>query len=298
LLALAAMWGGSFIFTRAVAPELGALPTAWARATFGGLFLVACFTAMGLDLGWRGNWRRLAIIALLNSVLPFSLYAFAALYLPASYSAIFYSSTSLFGAAFAALWLDDTMTMRKAVGLLTGLGGVALVAGVGGLETSANVFLAITACVGAAMSYAVVAVYVSKFARDIDSRALAGPSQCLAGLMLLPLLAFDPPQTVDAKIVLNLAGLALLSSGIAYLLFFRLLTDVGPSKALTVTFLVPAFAMLWGAVFLGESITLTMLAGTLAIVAGTLLVTGRVPSGSAWWRPRRVAGAPSGRTQA
>ena len=93
--------------------------------------------------------------------------------------------------------------------------------------------------------------------------------------MLMPLMAIDPPGHIDGEVVLNLAGLAVLSSSIAYLLYYRLLADVGPSKALTVTFLIPAFAMLWGWVFLGEAVTLTMMLGTAVIIAGTLLVTTR-----------------------
>jgi drug/metabolite transporter (DMT)-like permease len=95
----------------------------------------------------------------------------------------------------------------------------------------------------------------------------------MAGVMLIPLMAIDPPGHFDSDVLLNLAGLAFLSSAVAYLLYYRLLADVGPSKALTVTFLIPAFAMLWGAIFLDEAVTASMLVGTLVIIAGTLVVT-------------------------
>jgi drug/metabolite transporter (DMT)-like permease len=275
LITLAALWGASFIFTRSASPEFGAIPTAYVRVQLGGLVLLAYFAAIGFDVGWRRDWRRFALIGVLNSSIPFSLYAFAALYLPASYSAIFNSATSLLGAAFAAIWLAEPMTFRKLIGLAMGVGGVALVAGLGGAETDANFFLATGACLAAAVSYATVGVYVRKYARDLEPRAIAGASQMIAAALLLPLLAIDQPKTLDFGIAANLAGLAVLSSGVAYLLYYRLLADVGPSKALTVTFLIPAFAMLWGAVFLHETITLTMLIGTSVIIAGTLLVTAR-----------------------
>jgi drug/metabolite transporter (DMT)-like permease len=132
-----------------------------------------------------------------------------------------------------------------------------------------------TACLCAAVSYGAVGVYVKKYAHDIEPRAIAGASQMVAGVILLPLLAIDQPKGLDVDVAGNLLGLAVLSSGVAYLLYYRLLADVGPSKALTVTFLIPAFAMLWGRIFLGETITLTMLLGTAVIIGGTLLVTSR-----------------------
>jgi drug/metabolite transporter (DMT)-like permease len=275
LIALAALWGGSFIFIRTASPEFGAIPTAWVRVQLGGLVLLGYFAVIGFDVGWGRYWRRFALIGVLNSSVPFSLYAFAALYLPASYSAIFNSTTSLFGAAFAAIWLAEPLTPRKLLGLFLGICGVALVAGLGGAETDANFYLATAACLCAAVSYGLVGVYVRKCARDIEPRAIAGASQVIAALILMPLLLLDGPKTLDLHIAGNLVALAVLSSGVAYLLYYRLLADVGPSKALTVTFLIPAFAMLWGAIFLSETITATMLLGTAVIIAGTLLVTSR-----------------------
>lgn len=289
LIALASLWGASFIFIRSAAPEWGVVPTALVRVELGGLLLLLYFRLIGFDVGWRRNWRRFAAIGVVNSAVPFSLFSFAGLYLPASYSAIFNSTTSLFGAILAALWLAEPMTLRKLAGLLMGIGGVALVAGLGGAETDANFFLATAACLVAATCYAIASVYVRKHARDIEPRAIAGASQVVAGVMLVPLLAVDPPGQFDTAVLLNLVGLAVLSSAIAYLLYYRLLADVGPSKALTVTFLIPAFAMLWGWVFLDEGVTLSMLLGTAVIIAGTLLVTARARVGAAV-----EAGAPVG----
>lgn len=230
LVALASIWGASFIFLRNAAPEFGVIPTAWVRVELGGAVLLLYFRIVGFDVAWRRNWRRYAIIGSVNSAIPFSLYSFAALYLPASYSAIFNSTTSLFGALFAALLLADPLTPRKLFGLLLGVGGVALVAGLGGVEPDGNFFLAVVACLVATMCYAIASVYVRKYAQDIEPRAIAGASQAAAGLALLPLMLIDPPDHLDGSVLLNLVGLAVLSSAIAYLLFYRLLANVGPVR--------------------------------------------------------------------
>jgi drug/metabolite transporter (DMT)-like permease len=273
LLGLAALWGASFIFLRSSAPEFGVVPTAWVRVQLGGLLLLLYFRVIGFDVGWRRHWRRFAAIGVVNSAVPFSMYSFAGLYLPASYSAILNSTTSLFGAVLAVVWLAEPLTPQRLAGLLAGIGGVVLVAGLGGAETDANFFLATAACLVATLCYAIASVYVRKYAMDIEPRSIAGASQVVAGVMLIPLMAVDPPGRLDGETALNLGGLAVLSSAVAYLLYYRLLADVGPARALTVTFLIPAFAMLWGWLFLDEDVTPTMLAGTAVIIGGTLLVT-------------------------
>jgi drug/metabolite transporter (DMT)-like permease len=170
-----------------------------------------------------------------------------------------------------------------------GMGGVALVAGLGGIETDASFVPAVCACLGAAACYGLAGVYVRLNLQSVTPQALAGASQLIAGAALLPLLGLDTPSTaVSASVVMNLLALAVLCSAVAYLLYYRLLADTGPSRALTVVFLIPAFAMVWGRIFLGERITATMVLGTLVIVGGTLLVAGAMRLPLRWPARRKL----------
>lgn len=274
LILLAAIWGSSFIFMRVLAPVLGAITTADSRLIIAGVAMLCYFAVIRFDLNWRANWRQYAIIGIVNSSLPFSLYAFAAKHIPASYSVIFNSTSPLFGAVFSAIWLSDRLTIRKIAGLISGAVGVALVSKVGGAKIDAMFGWSVAACLAAPMCYGLAGIYTKKFAANIKPMAISGGSQVMAGLALLPLaLLFPPTGEISTKIVVYTVILAVLCGSIAYVLYYRLVSDVGPTKALSVTFLMPAFGMLWGVLFLHESVTLPMIAGCLMIIAGTFLIT-------------------------
>jgi drug/metabolite transporter (DMT)-like permease len=274
LLLLAAIWGGSFLFMRVLAPAIGPLWTASSRVLIAGLVLLAWFRWSGFVVPWRGNLRHYAIIGGVGSALPFSLFAFAALHLPAGLSAILNASAPLFGAVLGALFLGESLTPTKLTGLALGVLGVGLVSGVGGATLDAATTASILACLGAARCYSLAGVYLKKFAGHLAPRAIAAASQLCAGLMILPLTPLGPAPGALTPVVIGAAlGLSLLCSALAYLLYYRLIADLGPTRALTVTFLIPAFGMLWGALLLGEAITATMLLGTASIIAGTLLTT-------------------------
>jgi drug/metabolite transporter (DMT)-like permease len=270
---LAAIWGASFIFMRVAAPVLGPVLTAELRALLAGLALAAYFAAVRFDPQWRRHWRAYAVTGLVNSALPFFLYSWAALHIPASLSVILNSSSPLFGALLGALWLGEPLTPRKLAGLALGSAGVALVSGVDALHAGPQFALAVAACLGASLCYALAGVYIKRVAAQVPPKGYAVGSQLAAALFLLPLLPVFPPASMPGPLVLgNVLALALLCSAVAYLLYYRLIADVGPTRALTVTFLMPAFGMLWGALFLGEAITAAMLGGGGLILAGTLLV--------------------------
>lgn len=273
LVTLAAIWGGSFAFMRVLAPELGPVLTAELRVLIAGLALLGFFAIIRFDVQWRKHWKLYLLIGALNSALPFFLFSFAARHIPASYSVILNSASPLFGAIFSAMWLGDKLTLSRSLGLVVGAAGVFFVANVKPAEVDSYFLLSILACLLATVCYGFTATYIKRFGKDALPRGIAGASQFSAALVLLPAVPFSWPQaTVTPSIVLNVLGLALLCSAIAYLLYYRLIANIGPIKALTVTFLMPAFGMLWGALFLGEKITLPMIAGTLLILLGTGLV--------------------------
>jgi drug/metabolite transporter (DMT)-like permease len=273
LLLLAVLWGASFVFIRVLAPVLGPVWVATARLLLAGSALVLGFLAMRRPVDVARHWRAYLLVGILNSSLPFLLFAYAALTLPASYLVILNAALPLFGAVASAVWLGESLESRKIVGLAAGAAGVALVSGAGPVTPDATFAVAVAASLGAVLCYALAGVWLKRSGSALQPVAVAGWSQLLGGLALLPLAAFAPVRgEITVLIVVNVLLLALLCSAIAYVLYFRLIADVGPTRAMTVTFLMPAFGMLWGALFLGETITLAMLVGAALIVGGTAAV--------------------------
>lgn len=274
LVALAAIWGAAFIFLRVVAPVLGPLWTAELRVLFGGLALLAWFRVIGFDPALRRHWRAYLAVGTINSALPFSMFGFAAMHLPASIMAILNSTSPMFGMLFGALFAGERVTAAKLAGLAAGAGGVALVVQPGGLQAGPMFGWAIAAALGACACYGMTGVVIRRLGRDAPPRGVAAGNQLAAALVLLPLLPFVPPAGMPTPLVAgNMLALAVLASGIAYLLYFRLIADVGALRALTVTFLIPVFGAFWGWLFLGETLPAAAFAGAALIITGTVLVT-------------------------
>jgi drug/metabolite transporter (DMT)-like permease len=273
LLSLAAIWGGSFIFMRFLAPLLGPVTTTGGRVLIAGLVLWAVYAASGFKLEWRRNWKRYLALGVLNSGVPFLLYSFAALHIPASLSVVLNALAPMFGAVFSAIWLADRLTWRKLTGLALGILGVALVSSLDRLSTSPLALAGMAACVLATVCYGLATVYIRRRAMDVKPRALAGGSQLMAGLVYLPLMAALPPRAAPGALVIAVeVAFGVLCSAVAFLLYYRLVARVGPTRTLLVTLLMPAFGMLWGFLILGEHITWMRMLGAAVILAGTYLV--------------------------
>ncbi|HEX4870921.1 MAG TPA: DMT family transporter [Nevskiaceae bacterium] len=278
LLLLAAIWGASFLFMRLAAPSFGPLLTGELRALIAGGALMLWLLLLGNRPDWRAHGRVFFTIGLLNSAIPFTLYGYAALHLPASLSVILNATSPLFGALFSAAFLAEPLTRRALLGLALGFAGVALISGFDEIAHGPGFWWACAACLGASACYGLNGVVVRRSARGVPAPHIAAASQIAAAVLLLPLALGARPLATPGPLAWGaLLALALLCSAIAYLLYYRLMQDVGPTRALTVTFLMPAFGMLWGALFLAETISLTMLAGAALIVAGTVLIS-RAPA--------------------
>jgi drug/metabolite transporter (DMT)-like permease len=279
LLLLSALWGGSFIFIRVAAPVLGPVVLAWARVLIAGLLLLAYALARRRPLEIRQRWPQYLLLGLFNSALPFVLISAAELHLSASLAAMLNATSPLFGAVIASFWLRDPLTLPKLAGLALGITGVAILAGWSSITLDALVLLSILASLAGAASYGLASVYTKARVRNAPALGMATASQLAASLLLSPLGPFTWPTAAPSTMVL-LCTLALAagSTALAYLLFFRLVVDVGPTTALTVTFLVPIFGVLWGALFLGEPVGISTVIGGLVVLAGTALVVGvRLP---------------------
>jgi len=280
LLLLSAMWGGSFIFMRIAAPALGPIVLIALRVLIAGLALLAYGAATRSLPGFRSHWKQYLIIGAINSALPFLLIATASLSLPASMTATLNATTPLFGAAVAAVWLGERMTARKVLGLLLGIGGVATLMGLGSVPATAATLTAAGASLLAATSYGIAAVYTKVSMKAGNPLALSTFSQLFAALLLAPLVPFALPSAVPSGLVIwSTVALALLCTAFAYLLYFYLIVNAGPTKATIVTFLSPAFGMLWGALLLKEALGPGNFLGFGMILASVGLVTGR-PGGA------------------
>jgi drug/metabolite transporter (DMT)-like permease len=268
LTALAAIWGASFLFVRITAPVIGPVATADLRMLIGGIALTGWFAATGFDPQWRRWWRYYLLIGALTSALPFLLYAYAALELTAGMLVVLNATSPMWGALLSAFVVGERLSPAGIGGLALGVGGVALLSAPEGAAS----LLSIAAGLGAAFCYGLSAAVMRRWSRDAPSRGMAVGTQIAGGVLLLPLLALSPPAMPGPGIVAALLALGLVCGAAAYLLYFRLIADIGAAGALTVTYLIPVFGILWGALFLGEPLEPVMLGGAALVIAGTVLV--------------------------
>jgi drug/metabolite transporter (DMT)-like permease len=290
LLALAALWGGSFLFMRVAVPAFGPVALVFLRVAGAALVLVPLLALRGELASLRRHWRTIAVVGFVNSALPFLCFAYAALTINAGVSAIFNSATPLFAAIVAWLWLGDRMTPLRIVGLAIGFAGVLWIGwdkadfGPGGSAA------AIGACLLATMSYGIGPSLTKRRLGGVPPLAVAAGSQVAAALFLaVPAALAWPARAPSAPAWAMVALLAFFGTGLAYLLYFRLIANAGPANAVAVTYLIPIFAVVWGGIFLGERLTLPLVAGCAVIFIGTALATGMLPRAS----PRRALSAES-----
>jgi len=287
LLSLAALWGGSFVFLRVAAPVFDAVPTAFGRALFSALGLLALLALLRLRPRFAGKLGVLLVLGLVNMGAPFLLLSWAARVLPAGYNALLNGTTPLMGALVGALFFGERLGPARMLGIALGLAGVAALAQVGPVALTRAVLLGIAAGLLASLCYGTAAFLARRWitARGgLDNRVAAFGSQCGAVLGLLPFLAWhlwrapDAPQHWLAAPPVTwaaLLALGLLCTALAYILYYRLLADVGPIKTLMVPFLVPLFGVVWARLLLGEAVTLGHVVGGALIGLALWLVAVR-----------------------
>ena len=218
------------------------------------------------------------MIGAVNSALPFALFCFAEQYISASAAAILNATSPFFGALIAALWLGEALTLRKIAGMALGLAGVVVLVGWQPEPLSGMMLWATLACLAAALCYGIASVYAKQRMAAVPSSAIALYSQLAAAIVLAPALCLVPaPEPLTPLVAANVLALALASTAFAYLLYFRLIATIGPARALTVTFLIPLFGVLWGVLFLGEPFAANTLSGCALIVAGTWIAARIAP---------------------
>ncbi|BAN23198.1 DMT family transporter [Caballeronia insecticola] len=293
LFVLAALWGGSFLFIRVGVTDLGVAPLMALRVGIGALFLLSMLVFRGTLRTALATMRErawpLIVVGVLNSAAPFCLFAYAELTLSAGVTSVINATTPLWGALVAFLWLNDRLTRMRVAGLAIGFAGVlalvwdqmfvhdAAAAPISPLTTA----LAALAALGATLCYGIAASYTKRHLTGVDSLTVAAGTMSAATLVLAPFaLVWWPVSPVSMQSWGAVLGLGVACTGVAYMMFFHLIAVVGPARAITVTFVIPIFGILWGALFLGERVSVGMAAACAIVLVGTALATGvvkRVP---------------------
>jgi drug/metabolite transporter (DMT)-like permease len=283
---LAAIWGASFMFMRTASHEMGPLAAAGLRVTIATLFLLPILWFKGLGAALRTHWKITLSVGVLNSAIPFVCFTYALLSITTGLSAILNATVPLFGAVIAWLWLKDRPKGSRIVGLAVGFIGVTMLAwdkasfrpDANGLSTG----WAVLACLLACLCYGTSASVAKRYMGGLPSLVSATGSQIGASIALIPLtLLYWPSQAPSLQAWGAVLVLGVVCTGLAYILYFRLIERAGPARALAVTFAIPAFAVFYGALLLGESITPWMVVCALVIIAGTTLSTGLLSLGRA-----------------
>jgi drug/metabolite transporter (DMT)-like permease len=275
LVLLGAIWGASFLFMRVAAPEFGAASLVLLRVSIAAALLLPILIVRQGTKSLRGHFGWLFVLGVVNSAIPFFLFAYAASQVTAGYSAILNATAPLWGALVAAVWLGDRLTRTAIFGLLLGFTGVVILVAGRASFAPGGALPAIAACLGATLCYGIGVNMVKRFLPGVNPLATATGSLVAAAFVLTPFgVARWPSAAVSRGSWLAVIALAVLCTGIALILYFRLIRGLGPARAITVTYLIPVFGMIWGWLALGEPITVAMLAGTLVILFGVALTTG------------------------
>ena len=280
LLSLAAIWGASFLFMRIIAPVLGTIPTAFFRVSIAFVGLLVILALMRVDWNFRGKLKAVMVLGLINSGIPATFYSLAAQVLPAGYSAIFNATTPLMGVLIGGLFFREPLTAAKVSGVFLGLMGVAILTRAGPVAFDLQLLMGALACLLATTCYGFAGFLTRRWLDHqggLDSRLSALGSMLGATLFLLPLFGYSvitqPPASWGGwSVWLSLLGLGLVCTAFAYILYFRLLSSIGPVKSMTTTFLIPPFGVLWGALLLDEPLGMAHVYGGVLIAAALWLV--------------------------
>lgn len=271
LLLLAAIWGASFLFQRVASPEFGPIPLVFLRVTMAAALLSAWVVARGGFGVLRTHRRTVGVVGVVNSAIPFSLFAFATLTVSAGLAAVLNGTAALFGAAIGIVWFHERLQVKAYVGLLIGLLGVVFLVYD---DLGRGSFRGVLAGLLAAFCYGIAAQISKRTLKGVAPMAVAAGSQLAASAVLaVPALLLWPAQSPSPRAWVSAIALGVVCTGLAYALYFRLIARAGVERTMTVTYLIPIFAALWGGIWLGERVTLLMAIGGLLVLAGVGFTT-------------------------
>ena len=271
------MWSFQYIFLRVAVPAFGTAAVAEGRALCAALFLVPWVVWVARQrIGPLEHWRDHLAVALVNNVAPFVCFAWAASILPAGYLAIINGMVPLWAAVIAVPVLQERLSVARLTGFALGIAGIALIVNLGPVEIGWTTFLGTLVAVAGAAFWGWAGVMIKQRAGRLPPMSLAAGSIAFAAVLMAPLWTQAPsPATWSPEATLSLVAVGVICSGLAYLPFFTLVRDIGPSRTLTVGLAVPVLGVLWGWLLLNEEVTLGMLAGAALVIAALALVLKR-----------------------
>ncbi|QIM51367.1 DMT family transporter [Hydrogenophaga crocea] len=277
LVGLSALWGSSFLFLRIAAPLLGPLTLAGLRVSLAIVALVCIMRALRQPWPWR-HWRELGLLGMLTVALPFLLYSWASLRLPAGYSALLNTTAVLFGTLAAAWFKEDTLTVRKLLGCAVGFAGVALIVQLGPVRLDGPTVLAVLACIVASACYGASTPLMKRATTRMEPLAIAGGLHLAALVVLAPGALWALPQAqFTPAAMFSVLVLGVVTSGVAYWIHLRIIRQVSPVAAISPAFMIPVFGVTWGHLFLGEELSSGIFVGGALVLVATALVTGFNP---------------------
>jgi len=275
LVTLAAIWGASYLFMRLAVPHLGSIAMAEGRTLVAASLLFAFATVASQPVAFRRFWKHYVFIGAIAVAIPFALIGYALHDIDASTAAILNATSPLFSALIASVWIHERLTAPKLLGIALCITGIAVLVGWTPRPMSPAELLACAMSITASVLYGYSSVYSKVNLKDAPPIGVAAGTSAFAALLAAP---FAPWQLVAEPVPaiawLSVLGLGVLCTGVALILYYRLIADIGPVRAMTVTLLVPVFGVFWGVALLGEQLTPGRILGGAIILIGCGLILG------------------------
>ena len=266
LTALAAIWGSAFMFIKISAVDFGPILLVTLRLLIAGLVFMPFLLRKKKRSLFRAYLPAILIIAIVSNAIPFTMFAYASLGATSNMLGILNGTTAFLTTIIAYFWLKEAVTSKQIIGLLLGFVGVLIL--VNPSNGSTTLIASMCAMIGS-LCYAFNAAYLQKYHSNSDKIVLIGWSMLFGGFFMIPLASFNLPNSMpDTNSVLALFWLAVISTGVGYLAYVRLIDRIGAVKTVTLTYLLPVFSIIWGAIFLKEQITFFIFGGFIFVMMG------------------------------
>ena len=278
LLILSAIWGSSFLFLRIASPEFGPIFLIEMRVASGLIVLLPICLLLGKIQELKENWKMIFILSLSNMTIPFCLFAYSALNMGAGILSIINATVPFFTAIIAFLVYQQRMTRYGLIGLMVGFMGVAVLVFDPSESSGVTNDLAIPSALFACVLYGVALNIVSHKLQGVSGISITTGALFFSTIVLIPFAVIERPEVMpQGSVWFSVLALGVVCTGFGYILFYRLIARIGSQQAIMTTYLIPIFSILWGNLFLAESITLFMRFGGRLVLMGVGMTTGRFP---------------------